>query len=84
MQKHPTGISMGVSVQTDKKHHNLNEDANEGFQSDDMHTEPLDRVKEVLEEIENKVLLKYIEDVDEANISPASTYKLKAGQNKEF
>ena len=31
----------------------------EGFHSDGNHTEPLDRTRDVLDELENKVLMKY-------------------------
>lgn len=49
-----------------------------------MNTEPLDRTAEVLEELENKVLLKYKAEIDEVVAAPEQTFKLKATQNEKI
>lgn len=54
-------------------------DEAEGFQSDGNITEPLDRTRDVLEELESKVLNKYVAEIEEAEDEPPSTFKLKAG-----
>ncbi len=47
--------------------------------SEDMDTEPLDRTKDVLEELRDKVLLKYPEELAEVNEADETAFKLKAG-----
>ena len=47
-------------------------------------TEPLDPTLELLEDLEQKVLLKYKREIEEAKNAPERTFKLKAGQNKEI
>ena len=56
----------------------------EGFGSDDMGTEPLDRTREVLEELEQKVLEKYTYEIGEAQYALEQTYKLQAGENADL
>ena len=67
---------MSVSVRSKNK--NVEEDRTEGFNSEELQTEPLDHIMDVLDELENKVLEKYEDEVDESNEAAASIYKLKA------
>ena len=49
-----------------------------GIQSEDLETEPLDRTKDVLEELQNKVLDKYPDEIAEIETADAKFFKLKA------
>ena len=59
-------------------------DSAEGFGSDNNITEPLDHAKDLLDELDNKILEKYQLEIEEAEECHESTYKLKAAQNKEL
>lgn len=60
------------------------EDDDDGFNSDHMTTEPLDQMKEVLDEIESKLLDKYQMEIEETGAAPDNSFKLKARQNDEL
>ena len=59
-------------------------DSAEGFGSDNNITEPLDHVKDLLEELDNKILEKYQMELEEVEEGDSSTFKLKAAQNKDL
>ena len=56
----------------------------EGFDSDNMVTEPLYRIKDVLEDLDGKVLLKYSQELEEIKQTDPNLFKLKAAQNKQL
>lgn len=49
-----------------------------------MMTESIDRTKDVLDELEAKILLKYSKELEEIDAGDQQVFKLKAGQNKQL
>ena len=72
------------SFQNDDDEEGKSPKLGEGFDSDNMVTEPLYRIKDVLDELEGKVLLKYSQELEEVNESDLNIFKLKAGLNKKL